>query len=73
MHEKDLDVDGYLLRSGSANWSIGGLRRQDISAGRRQLLSGFMRSSNILRGKSKDFSVERDMPLQFVTAYEYKD
>jgi len=28
-----------------------------------------MRSSNILRGKSKDFSVERDMPLQFVTAY----
>ena len=29
MHEKDFDVDGYLLRSGSANWSIGGLRRQD--------------------------------------------
>jgi phosphatidylserine/phosphatidylglycerophosphate/cardiolipin synthase-like enzyme len=29
MHEKDFDVDGHLLRSGSANWSIGGLRRQD--------------------------------------------
>ena len=29
MHEKDFDVDGYLLRSGSANWSIGALRRQD--------------------------------------------
>ena len=29
MCEKDFDVDGYLLRSGSANWSIGGLRRQD--------------------------------------------
>jgi phosphatidylserine/phosphatidylglycerophosphate/cardiolipin synthase-like enzyme len=29
MHEKDFDVDGSLLRSGSANWSFGGLRRQD--------------------------------------------
>ncbi len=29
MHEKDFAVDGDLLRSGSANWSIGGLRRQD--------------------------------------------
>ena len=29
MHETDFGVDGYLLRSGSANWSIGGLRRQD--------------------------------------------
>ena len=29
MHEKDFGIDGHLLRSGSANWSIGGLRRQD--------------------------------------------
>ena len=29
MHEKDFVVDGALLRTGSANWSIGGLRRQD--------------------------------------------
>jgi phosphatidylserine/phosphatidylglycerophosphate/cardiolipin synthase-like enzyme len=29
MHEKDFGVDGFLLRTGSANWSIGGLRRQD--------------------------------------------
>jgi phosphatidylserine/phosphatidylglycerophosphate/cardiolipin synthase-like enzyme len=29
MHEKDFDVDGSMLRSGSANWSFGGLRRQD--------------------------------------------
>jgi phosphatidylserine/phosphatidylglycerophosphate/cardiolipin synthase-like enzyme len=29
MHETEFAVDGDLLRSGSANWSIGGLRRQD--------------------------------------------
>jgi phosphatidylserine/phosphatidylglycerophosphate/cardiolipin synthase-like enzyme len=29
MHEKDFDVDGIMLRTGSANWSFGGLRRQD--------------------------------------------
>jgi phosphatidylserine/phosphatidylglycerophosphate/cardiolipin synthase-like enzyme len=29
MHEKDFAVDGNLLRTGSANWSFGGLRRQD--------------------------------------------
>ena len=29
MHETDFGVDGYLLRSGSATWSISGLRRQD--------------------------------------------
>jgi len=32
MHEKDFAVDGDLLRSGSANWSTGGLRRQDSVA-----------------------------------------
>jgi hypothetical protein len=29
MHEKDFAVDGNLLRTGSANWSFGGLRRHD--------------------------------------------
>ncbi len=29
MHEKDFEVDGHLLRTGSANWSFGGLRKQD--------------------------------------------
>jgi phosphatidylserine/phosphatidylglycerophosphate/cardiolipin synthase-like enzyme len=29
MHEKDFEVDRQLLRTGSANWSFGGLRKQD--------------------------------------------
>jgi phosphatidylserine/phosphatidylglycerophosphate/cardiolipin synthase-like enzyme len=29
MHEKDFEVDRQLLRTGSANWSYGGLRKQD--------------------------------------------